>query len=70
MTLYFDNGCTIREIASVSSEKEAYKIMNKFCEERGFKIYYVRQWTREDGKLSGKYTIFDVGSHTEFFYMQ
>lgn len=47
MTLYFDNGCTIREIASVSSEKEAYKIMNKFCEERGFKIYYVRQWTRE-----------------------
>ena len=27
MTLYFDNGCTIREIASVSSEDEAYKIM-------------------------------------------
>lgn len=42
MTLYFDNGYTIREIASVSSEKEAYKIMNKFCENRGFKIYYVR----------------------------
>ena len=70
MILYFDNGYVIKEIASVSSENEAYKIMNKFCEDRGFKIYYVRKWTREDGKLTGKYTIFDVGSHTEFFYMQ
>ena len=27
MILYFDNGYTIREITSVSSENEAYKIM-------------------------------------------
>lgn len=42
---------------------EAGKLINAFCSERNFKIYYTRVWN-SDGK-----TIFDVGSHTEFFHL-
>lgn len=42
---------------------EAGAIINNFCSERSFKIYYTRVWN-SDGK-----TIFDVGSHTEFFHL-
>lgn len=42
---------------------EAQKLIHAFCDERNFKIYYVRVWNA-DGK-----TVFDVGSHTEFFHL-
>lgn len=42
---------------------EAGKLINTFCSERNFKIYYTRTWN-SDGK-----TVFDVGSHTEFFHL-
>lgn len=42
---------------------EAGKLINTFCSERSFKIHYTRVWN-SNGK-----TIFDVGSHTEFFHL-
>ena len=64
MKLYFENSQGIeRVIAEVANEEEAYKEMNKFCEERNFEIYYVRTW------MSNGRKVYDVGSHTEFFYL-
>lgn len=38
------------------------KIYQQFCEERNFKIYYVRHWTTDKGER-----YYDVGSHCEYF---
>lgn len=65
MKLYFENSRGQRRvIAEPKTEKEAWKEINNFCEERNFKIYYVREWKTEDGA-----NVYDVGSHTEFFYL-
>lgn len=63
MKLYFENSQGVeRVIAEVANEEEAYKEINKFCEERNFEIYYVRTWMRN------KYDkVYDVGNHSEFF---
>ncbi len=64
MKLYFKNSRGERRIiAEPKTEEEAMKEINKFCEERNFKIYYVRKWQTEDGLK------YDVGSHTEFFVL-
>ena len=64
MKLYFENSQGVeRVIAEVANEEEAYKEINKFCEERNFKIYYIRTW------MSNGRKVYDVGSHTEFFYL-
>lgn len=64
MKLYFENSQgNERLIAEVQNEKEAFKEINKFCEERNFKIYYVRSWMSNGRKK------YDVGSYTEFFYL-
>ena len=74
MTLFFQgsNG-KMREVAKISdnlSVKEARKEtmghIKKFCDERNFHIYYVRNWNEKVGETP--MTCFDVGSHTEFFY--
>ena len=45
MKLYFKNARgEQRLIATVANEKEAMEEINKFCDERKFKIYYVRTW--------------------------
>ena len=70
--LYFVNSQKVsREILSIDGSnltdaeirKLAYQKMHEFCEERNFTIYYTRSWN-----AAGK-TIFDVGSHTEFFHL-
>lgn len=43
--------------------QEANLLIRAFCAERNFKIYYTRVWNRNG------ITIFDVGSHTEFFHL-
>lgn len=64
MKLYFENSLgKERLIAEVENEDEAFKEINKFCEERNFKIYYIRTWMVNGRKK------YDVGSHTEFFYL-
>lgn len=68
-TLEFENSLgKRREIARFESEpsvaeEHAMEYIHVFCEDRDFRIYYVRI-TRHEG-----YTWFDVGSHTEFFYL-
>lgn len=66
MNLYFKNSQgTERLIGScITNENEAMKIIKRFCNERNFTIYYYRIWERDNVK------VFDVGSHTEFFYLK
>ena len=65
MKLYFENSYGERRIiAEPTTEEEAYKEMNKFCEDRNFQIYYVRSWMTPDGLKK-----FDCGSWSEFFYL-
>lgn len=64
-----------RELANVESQEEAIKIMNDFMNEHNFKCYYIRTWHVDEGEVTptriapASYTCFDVGSHTEFFYL-
>ena len=63
MKLYFENSRGERRIiAEPETEEDAMKEIHKFCEDRNFKIYYVRKWIDDDGLKW-----YDVGSHSEFF---
>lgn len=65
MKLYFENSLgKKRLLKKVKSEKEALEEINRFCEERGFEIFYIRSWNNDKGD-----TTYDVGSHTEFFIL-
>lgn len=65
MKLYFRNGRgEERVIAEPTNKEEVSKEINKFLDEHNFKSYYTRVWN-ENGRLK-----FDVGSHTEFFYLE
>lgn len=65
MKLYFKNSRGKRRvIAAPLSEENAYEIIHAFCEERNFRIYYMRTWRDPDGLKW-----YDVGSHTEFFIL-
>ena len=64
MELYFKTSKEKRLIASPIDEDDALNYIYKFCEERNFRIYYVRTWNEND------YKIFDVGSHVEFFHLK
>ena len=66
MKLYFENSRGERRIiAEPKNEEEAMKEINKFCNDRNFKIYYARKWMTPDGLKK-----LDVGSHSEFFYLE
>lgn len=66
MELYFKNNRgEERKLADVKDSREAMTEINKFCDERKFKIYYVRGWIEKNGD-----TVYDVGSHTEFFILR
>lgn len=65
MKLYFENSRSERRIiAEPQTLDDAWNEIKKFCDERNFKIYYVRTWTEHSGLM-----IYDVGSHTEFFIL-
>lgn len=65
MKLYFQNSNGKEKlIAEVHSEDEAYQKIKEFCEERDFKIYYVRTWEHNDVKY------FDVGSWSELMVLR
>ena len=53
-----------RVIAEPSNVEEVSKEIKKFIDDHNFKSYYTRVW-EENGRLK-----FDVGSHTEFFYLE
>lgn len=69
-TLYFRNWSgNLREIASFEcfdesdARSQAHQKIMEFCSERNFTVYYIRMWNA-DGM-----TIYDVGSHSEFFHL-
>lgn len=65
MKLIFQNSeYEERVIANPSNIEEVTKEINKFLDDHNFKSYYTRVW-EENGRLK-----FDVGSHTEFFYLE
>lgn len=65
MKLYFENSHGQRRlIAEPRYQDEVWKEIHKFCEDRNFKIYYIRTNRTPDGLEE-----YDVGSHTEFFYL-
>ena len=65
MKLYFENSRGNRRIiGKPQTEDDAWKIIKEFCENRHFKIYYIRTWRDNDGLK-----VYDIGSHTEFFYL-
>lgn len=65
MKLYFQNSYGERRIiAEPKTHEEVTKEINKFCSDRNFKIYYTRTWINDEGLK-----VFDVGSWTEFFYL-
>lgn len=53
-----------RVIAEPSTKEECFQEINKFLDEHNFKSYYTRVW-EENGRLQ-----LDVGSHTEFFFIE
>ena len=66
MTLYFENSKGERRVIAKPKTKEAaMREIAKFFDDRNFKIYYIRSWQTPDG-----FIVFDVGSHTEFFYLR
>ena len=54
-----------RIIGTVENEESAFKAINDFLDDHNYKSYYQRTWNKDD-----KTTVVDVGSHTEFFYIQ
>ena len=54
-----------RTIGTVENEESAFKVINDFLDDHNYKSYYQRTWNKDD-----KTTVVDVGSHTEFFYIQ
>lgn len=61
--LYFENSYGQRRlIGEPVDDKECWSMIHNFCEERSFKIPYVREWTTPEGERW-----YDVSSHTEFF---
>ena len=65
MKLYFSNSRGERRlIGEPNSSEESMKIIQQFCDERNFKIYYVRTWVTPDDEKW-----FDVGSYVDFFIL-
>ena len=65
MKLYFQNSRgEKRVIAEPKTHEEVTKEINKFCDDRNFKIHYIRTWVNGEGLK-----VFDVGSWSEFFLL-
>lgn len=62
--VYFGNSLEKREIGEASNRQEAWKIINEFLDDHNYKSYYVRVWK------SGNFYAVDVGSWSEFFYVE
>lgn len=64
--LYFENSMGERRIiAEVSCEAEAIDEIYNFCNDRNFKIYYVRSYETPEGEK-----VYDVGSWSERFILK
>ena len=72
LRLWFDNGIKPRIIARVKNEEVAIAAIRVFCKERNFKIHYIRKWkeTKPREGVNVPHYVYDVGSHTQFFYLE
>lgn len=68
MKVYFKNS-NGKEIlkGKTDNDDDAIKIIDDFCDERGFHVYYKRFWT---DPYNYRRTICDYGSHNEFFIIE
>ena len=65
MKLFFQNSRhRERLIAEPNNKEEVTNAINKFLNDHNFKSYYTRVW-EEEGRLK-----FDVGSWSEFFFLE
>lgn len=65
MILSFENSQGVqRIIAEINSVEEAHRQIKRFLDDHNFRSYYTRSW-----KPQSWHTVFDVGSHTEFFHL-
>lgn len=65
MKLFFQNSKhQERLIAEPNNKEEVINAINEFLNDHSFKSYYTRVW-EEEGRL-----VFDVGSHSEFFFLE
>ena len=66
LNVIFENSKSqLRIIGTAETNDEAFKVINDFLTDHNYKSYYTRTWKKDD-----KTTVVDVGSHTEFFYIQ
>lgn len=66
MKLYFESSKgEKRVIAAPRTREEAIEIIHAFCEEKDFKIYYIRSYKTPDGT-----EVLDVGSWSEKFLLE
>jgi hypothetical protein len=66
MKLYFENSYGERRIiAEPKTEETAMEAIHAFCDERNFRIYYVRSWIDNEG-----FKVYDVGSWSERFLLK
>lgn len=63
MYLYYTRGEFKKKIGEPSTSGEAIKMIKDYCQERDYKIHYIRMTVEKDGMK------YDVGSHTEFFFL-
>ena len=64
--ILFENSKGKKRIIGIAkTEKTAFKIIDDFLKEHNYKSYYKRTWKTDD-----KTICIDVGSYTEFFYIQ
>lgn len=69
MKIYFENSAgKSRLIANLDGDySDALGVINEFCLKRAFKVPYIRVFNTEFKAKPA--TQFDVGSHSEFFYV-
>lgn len=69
MKVYFSNANKDeRFLATCNDDNQVFEVIKEFCYERDYNIPYFRCWEKDvDGK---KRTWYDVGSWSEFFFVE
>lgn len=66
LNVFFENSKgKQRLIGTADTTEQANKIIQMFLKEHNYTMYYSRRWKVDDNT-----TKIDVGSYTEFFYIQ
>lgn len=72
-TLYHDTDLAFTPVQVLEYEtpeeiySEVFRIIRERCEQSGFHSYYIRSWTESFNGDGDPVTVFDYGSHTQFY---